>query len=162
MPYDQLEELAARRHEKVALYLTFENAVGLIAGALPAYLALTALPGPLRIALTILSGILGVIMTLDMAGMPIYARLLWRMRGGIRLWLRPTLITPDDLAGAPVPVTTGQARALRVGGTIQMAQGPALPAAHRVRAGPSLDTRGASPAPGADTDARPRSNRRVA
>ncbi len=128
MPYDQLEEIGARRHEKVALYLTFENAVGLIAGALPAYVALASAPGLLRIVLTVLGGIVGVIMTLDVAGMPISARLLWRVRGVIRLRTRSTLITPADLAGTPLPVSTGHARALRVGGSIQLAQGPALPA----------------------------------
>ncbi len=142
MSYDHMEELGARRHEKVALYLTFENAVGLIAGALPSYIVFAHMPGLLRIILTICGAILGVIMTLDRAGMPIYTRLLWRIRGLIRLRMKPALITPEDLSGTPMQVSTGHARALRVGGAIQLAQGPALagrmsPQSHRrVAAGP--------------------------
>ncbi len=151
MPYDQLEEIGARRHEKVALYLTFENAVGLIAGVVPAYVLLAQSGGVLRIILTVLGGIAGVIMTLDVAGMPIYACLLWHIRGVIRIRTRPTLITPADLTGTPVQVATGHARALRVGGSIQLAQGPALPG-H----GPALrHPPGATGLPLADDASRP-------
>ncbi len=126
MPYRQLEELGARRHEKVALYLTFENAVGLIVGALPAYLALAAAPGFVRILLTLVCGGLGIICTLDAAGLPLYTRLLWRVRGLVRMRTRGMLIVPETLMGTPHRATSGQVRALRVGGAVRLAGEPAL------------------------------------
>lgn len=133
MPYHQLEELGTRRHEKVALYLTFENAVGLIAGAMPAYLVLAATPGIVRILFTIVCGALGVMLTFDTAGLPMYIRLFWRVRGLIRIRTRGILIIPETLIGSPHRATSGQARALRIGGAVRLALAPALqhqPATH--------------------------------
>src|SRR3954470_10074238 len=85
MSYRMLEELQNRRKEKVAIFLTFENIVGLILVFFPVFLGTSAFPLIIRAPLCIGAAMLGVMATLDVQGLPIYAHLLWRARGYLRL-----------------------------------------------------------------------------
>jgi hypothetical protein len=116
MAYRMLEELQNRRKEKVAIFLTFENIVGLIIVFFPVFLATSAFPLLIRGPLCIGAAILGVTATLDIHGLPIYEQLLWRVRGYLRLRTQGQIITPDDLTGAIM--LDAPDRPLPVGGPI--------------------------------------------
>ena len=100
MAYRMLEELQNRRKEKVAIFLTFENIVGLIIVFFPVFLGTSAFPLMIRGPLCIGAAILGVMATLDVHGLPVYEQLLWRARGFLRLRTQGQVITPDHLTGA--------------------------------------------------------------
>jgi hypothetical protein len=103
MSYRMLEELQNRRKEKVAVFLTFENIVGLIVVFFPVFLGSGGLPLLIRGPLCIAAALLGAAITIDVHGLALYEQLLWRVRGALRLRLRGNIITPDDLAGAIPP-----------------------------------------------------------
>lgn len=105
MSYGMLEELQNRRKEKVAIFLTFENIVGLILVFFPVFLGSGGLPLLLRAPLCLGAALVGVALTLDVQGLAIYERVLWQLRGMVRLRTRGAIITPDDLAGAVAPAT---------------------------------------------------------
>jgi len=100
MTYRMLEELQNRRKEKVAIFLTFENIVGLIIVFFPVFLGTSAFPLLIRGPLCIGAAILGVTATLDVHGLPVYEQLLWRTRGYLRLRTHGQIITPGHLTGA--------------------------------------------------------------
>jgi len=60
MSYRMLEELQNRRKEKVAVFLTFENIVGLIVVFFPVFLGSGALPLLVRGPLCVGAAVLGV------------------------------------------------------------------------------------------------------
>ena len=101
MPYDHLEEIQSRRGEKIAMFLTLENAFGLILMAFPAYLVSAAMPFLLRVLIVLAAAALGVAATVEVGGQTGYARLLWALRGIIRRRLQGDRITPAQLIGAP-------------------------------------------------------------
>ncbi len=103
MSYRMLEELQNRRKEKVAVFLTFENIVGLIVVFFPVFLGSGGLPLLIRGPLCIVAALLGVALTIEIHGLALYEQLLWRVRGALRLRLRGNIITPEDLAGAIPP-----------------------------------------------------------
>jgi hypothetical protein len=105
MSYRMLEELQNRRKEKVAIFLTFENIVGLMLVFFPVFLITSALPLLLRAPLCIAAAVLGIALTLEVHGLAVYERALWHARGVVRLRTRGAVITPDDLAGALAPAT---------------------------------------------------------
>jgi hypothetical protein len=118
MPYRMLEELQNRKKEKVAIFLTFENIVGLIVVFFPVFLGTSAFPLFVRGPLCIGAALLGVAATLDVHGLPLYEQLLWRVRGYLRLRTQTSIITPQDLTGAIV--ADAPERALPVGGPIHI------------------------------------------
>src|SRR6476619_4866431 len=105
MPYRMLEELQNRRKEKVAIFLTFENIVGLILVFFPVFLGASAFPLIIRGPLCIGAALLGVAATLEVHGLPIYEQLLWRARGFLRVRTQGQIITPENLTGAVVQDT---------------------------------------------------------
>lgn len=117
MPYCMIEELQSRRKEKVAVFLTFENIVGLIVVFFPIFLGSGGLPLLIRAPLCAAAAVLGVAVTLEVHGLPIYEQALWRARGAIRLRLRGNLIAPDELGSAAIHDTSE--RPLAVDGPIQ-------------------------------------------
>jgi hypothetical protein len=117
MPYQHIEEIQSRRSEKIALFLTVENAAGLIIAALPAYLISAGMPFLLRVLIVGAAALLGVAMTLDVGGLAFYERLMWRARGSLRRRVGSQVLTPDALVGA---VAIRHDRPLRVGGPIQV------------------------------------------
>jgi hypothetical protein len=118
MPYQQIEEIQTRKGEKIALFLTIENAMGLILAAFPAYLISIAMPFVLRILVVGAAALLGVLATLDVGGMAFYERLAWRVRGSLRHQLASATITPEQLAGGTSMVYRD--RPLPVGGPVQL------------------------------------------
>ncbi len=120
MAYRMLEELQNRRKEKVAIFLTFENIVGLIIVFFPVFLGTSAFPLIIRAPLCIGAAILGVAATLDVHGLPIYEQLIWRARGTIRLRTHGQIIIPDHLTGAVLHDTSD--RPLPVGGPIAVVE----------------------------------------
>src|SRR5437773_11826301 len=83
MPHDMIDEIQSRKGEKVALFLTFENAAGLILAVLPAFLLSGALPWWLRILIVLAAGAVGVLATLEVGGLAFYERVTWAIRGTI-------------------------------------------------------------------------------
>jgi hypothetical protein len=120
MPYRMLEELQNRRKEKVAIFLTFENIVGLILVFFPVFLGSGAFPLLIRAPLCIGAAILGVTATLDVHGLPIYEQVLWRARGFLRIRTQGQVITPDHLTGTMLHDTPE--RPLPVGGPIAVVE----------------------------------------
>lgn len=118
MPYRMLEEFQSRRKEKVAAFLTFENIVGLILVTFPFFVGSAGLPLLIRAPLVLGAALFGVFVTLDIGGLPLYEKLLWRVRGLIRMRTRGDLITPEDLTGAAR--SDDQDRPLAVDGPIQI------------------------------------------
>lgn len=118
MPYQQLEEIQSRKGEKIALFLTIENAMGLILAAFPAYVISITMPFVLRILIVGAAALLGMLATLDIGGMAFYERLAWRVRGYLRQQLASAIITPEQLAGGTPMVQRD--RPLPVGGPVQL------------------------------------------
>jgi hypothetical protein len=87
--------------------------------ALPVYLVSGGMPFWLRMIALATAAALGVVATLDIGGMALYERLIWRMRGLIRRRLMGRRITPAHLAGAARPAR--RERVLRAGGPIRIA-----------------------------------------
>ena len=139
MSYRMLEELQNRRKEKVAVFLTFENIVGLILVFFPVFLGSSALLLLVRGPLCVGAALLGVVLTLETHGLPIYARALWHVRGVIRLRLRGAIITPNDLAGAippsaperPLPLD-GPVQAIGHGPQVHRGQSRSVPRPHSI------------------------------
>lgn len=117
MPYQHIEEIQSRKSEKIALFLTVENALGLIIAALPAYLISNGLPFVLRVLIVGAAASLGVIATLDVGGMTFYERIVWRVRGALRQRVGGRTITPEQLTGGS---NVRRDRPLAVGGPIQL------------------------------------------
>ena len=117
MPYTMIEEIQDRKQEKIAVFLTAQNMFGAIACAVPTYFIVAHL-SPLVAGIAIaIAAILGVIVTADTDGLPIYERVLWYVRGQIRLRTRGRIISPDTFTGAIVERQYD--RATMVGGPIQ-------------------------------------------
>ena len=117
MPHEMIDEIQSRKGEKVALFLTFENAAGLILGVLPAFILSGALPWWLRILIVLAAGAVGVLATLEVGGLAFYERVTWAVRGTIAKRAAGERITPEQLIGAP---TVGRRdRALPIDGPIR-------------------------------------------
>lgn len=102
------------------MFLTFENIIGLVLLGFPVFIGSASLPLLIRVPLVIAGALLGVFLTLEAQGLPIYERLLWRVRGLIRLRTSGNTIHPDDLVGAVQ--APRQERALAVDGPIRTVQ----------------------------------------
>jgi hypothetical protein len=117
MPYQHIEELRMRKNEKVALLLTAENFVGMALAAMPVYIGLANLElGWLRMLLTIVAGLAGIAITLDVGGMALYERILWRVRGRLRRISSGATIRPQDLPGTTIEV---RARPFAAAGSVR-------------------------------------------
>ncbi len=146
MAYESIERLLSRRGEKIAAFLTVENAVGIAVLAGPFFVA-GGIPLLLRAVLIGLAALLGVLITLETAGMLFCARLLGGARGQVRLLLRGRALTPDDLPGTRAAVHGH--RAVSHNGAVRksLRQRPAATATLPARPGRRLAT-AAPDAPG--------------
>ena len=118
MPYEQIEELASRRNEKVVLFLTFEAVVAALAGGGLAYLVTGALPTILRFVVCLAIAGAAVALTVEVGGLPLYQRLLWWLRGTVRELRQGREILPDAFTTRdPAPTTT---RSYAEGGTVEI------------------------------------------
>lgn len=123
MTYQQLEEIRSRKREKVALFLTAENMGGLLIATLPVYIATAQFQSfALRSVLLIMAAVFGVAVTLEVAGLPMYERVLWRVRGLMRVRMSGAVLTPDQFSPTPVAAPV---QILPVDGPIRI-----VPAAH--------------------------------
>src|SRR5688500_16942950 len=104
MPYQHIEQITERKGEKIAMFLTLENATGMIITAMPVYIVTGAMPFVLRVMLMAAAATLGIVATLDIGGMPLYERVLWRVRGVLRQRVNGRRITPEQLVGAAAAV----------------------------------------------------------
>ena len=100
MPHEMIDEIQSRKGEKVALFLTFENAAGLILGVMPAFLLSGAMPWWLRFLVVGVAGAVGVLATMEVGGMAFYERMLWVARGWTRQRTSGDRIAPEQLVGA--------------------------------------------------------------
>lgn len=108
MPYEPITNLS-RRGEKIAPFISVQNAVGMVALGGLAWLFATPFPGVVRFIVTILLTAVGYLITMDLRGMSLFDRMMWLLRGRARTVLRGRVISPDDLPGtvtqAVIPVT---------------------------------------------------------
>ena len=100
MPYEHLEELRGRKGEKIVLFLTVENLVGIVLVSLPIYLATTSTPFVLRLGLLGLSATIGYLLTVEIGGLTAYERVGWLLRGLLRRQMLGSTLTPEQLAGS--------------------------------------------------------------
>ncbi len=118
MAYEQLEEIRSRKREKVAMFLTAENMGGLLMATLPVYIATAQFQSFfLRMVLLVLAAVLGVVITFEIGGLALYERLLWRLRGLMRVQTAGALINPDQFSVVP---STTYVEALPADGPISM------------------------------------------
>ena len=117
MPHEMIDEIQSRKGEKVALFLTFENAAGLILGVLPAFILSSAMPWWLRILIVLAAGAVGVLATLEVGGLAFYERVTWAVRGTLAARAEGERITPEQLIGARV--AGRRDRALPIDGPIR-------------------------------------------
>lgn len=131
MPYQPLTSIFARREEKVMRFLTFEQfAVGIVFVG-PALAVGRTLPLLLALPLFVAAVALTFAITLKHRGLAMHERLLWRLRGEIRLLVRGRTIGPEDLAGTRR--YSGDVRATRRGGAVRVARRRDEPSRPRVR-----------------------------
>ncbi len=116
MPYQMIEQLRSRRGEKVAAFMTVENAVGMSVLAGP-FFVMNELPILARVVLIVFSATLGYLITQESRGMMLCERVLWRLRGEFRLLLRGRTLAPSDLAGTRRVAV--EHRAVARGGIVQ-------------------------------------------
>jgi hypothetical protein len=109
--YRHLENFSDQRSQKVARFLTLEMLVGVFVVVGPVFFV-TQHTSPLLRALAVLLAIaLGVLVTVDIGGLPLYARVLWRVRGQVRGMMTGTVLQPETLAlDAAVAHTTRAVR----------------------------------------------------
>lgn len=101
MPYTPVSNLS-RRGEKIAPFVSVQNALGMVALAAIGWVASAAFPGPVQFFLTLLLAGTGYLITMDVKGMSLYERVLWQLRGRMRMLLRGKTLAPEDLPGTVV------------------------------------------------------------
>lgn len=133
--YRHIEQLRSRKHEKVALFLTAENMAGLLVMVLPVYLGTATMSSPvLRFILLAAAAVIGLATTLQVNGLAFYERILWRVRGWVRVRVTGGVIHPSTFTNAPI--TKRQSRVLRLDGPIQVMRlgaGPFVPPTQTIR-----------------------------
>jgi hypothetical protein len=100
MPYQQLPQINDRKSEKLAVFLTVENMVGLALVAGPVFLISDAWPLLLRALAILVAAIVGVTLTVPISGLPLYMQTYWLLRGLVYTRFGDGDITPAQLAGA--------------------------------------------------------------
>lgn len=120
--HEMIDEIQSRKGEKVAMFLTMQNASGLIIGAVPLFLiTFRTLPWFLMLPLVVLGGAIGLLATLEMGGMAAYERALWLVRGILRQRLTGQRIAPEDLHGSQEVRID---RAIAIGGGVRVIDRP--------------------------------------
>ena len=149
MAYEQLEELTSRKREKVALFLTAENMVGLLVIGLPAYIATASTAFWLRSLILLAAAVLGVLLTSEIHGLACYERALWWARGWARRRVAGAILRPAEFTAVAV---VHDDRPLPLGGPVRRVQPAAVEAGEPTRLGSVVRTatalryRGSDPA----------------
>lgn len=121
MPYHSLEQVFSRKHERVAALFSVHNVLGIVAVALPVYLASRLLPGWLHMGLTLLAAIAGYVLTMDHDGLALYERILWHLRAYAAPVLTGTrILSPTSLPGMQVRAAP---RVMVHGGAVRVTKG---------------------------------------
>lgn len=103
MAYEHVEQLNDRKSEKVVLFLTLENLAGMLIVGGPIFVMSTAWALPLRVLAIALGVLIGVSLTFDRQGIPIYRRILWRGQGLVWRWTQAKPVTPAMLPRSRTP-----------------------------------------------------------
>lgn len=128
MPARIIEELASRKKEKIATFLTFESIVAVVIAFLPIFMISAQWPLLTRVPLCLGAAIAGYICTVELHGLPLYEHVLWTARGLFRLKTQGNRVVPEDLPGAvPAP---NQDRVLVVSGAIELVQRDVISTRH--------------------------------
>lgn len=105
MPYETIEHMHTRGHEKITQFLTVQQLFGMGATLLPGIAVTMGMGGLLRTLVLLLCAVLGYLLATEVRGMAPYQRLFWRLRGVIIALFQDRHIAADDLPG-----TVGQLR----------------------------------------------------
>jgi len=120
MPARIIEELASRKQEKIATFLTFESIVAVIVSFMPIFMISAQWPLLTRVPLCAGAAVAGYIATVEFHGLPLYEHILWSARGLFRLRTQGSRVVPEDLPGAiPAP---DQDRVIAASGPIELVQ----------------------------------------
>lgn len=93
MPHTMIDEIRSRKGEKVHLFFTIQNIIGIALGAVPAFLSIyRSMPWYLVLPITLLAGLIGFLATVEVGGMAAYERLVWWARGALTHRLDQTLM----------------------------------------------------------------------
>ena len=122
MPYEQIEELASRRNEKVVLFLTFEAVIAALAGGGVAYLLTGGLPSLVRMLVCLIVAGAAVALTVEIGGLPLYQRVVWWLRGTVRELREGREITPEMVSTRHVAPTS--TRSYAEGGSVEIVEEP--------------------------------------
>ena len=120
MAYEPLAPILSRRGEKVAMFLTIENLVGILIAIAPAYLLTRPIGGIVQIVVIVGCGLLGYVATLEQHGMSFYERVFWRLRGRLRQFQHGSQISPESL---PTAVAQSRGVVSRRGAIVQPRRG---------------------------------------
>lgn len=100
MPHEMIDEIQSRKGEKVAIFLTMENATGLVLGAIPGFLlTFRTMPWYLCFLITITAGGVGLLATIEIGGMAFYERMVWWVRGYLKERMGTHRIIPEEITG---------------------------------------------------------------
>ena len=120
MPARIIEELASRKKEKIATFLTFESIVAVLVAFMPIFMISAQWPLLTRVPLCAAAAVAGYIATVEFRGLPLYEHVLWSARGLFRLRTQGARVAPEDLPGAiPAP---DQDRVIAASGPIELVQ----------------------------------------
>jgi len=108
MPARIIEELASRKKEKIATFLTFESIVAVMIGFMPLFMISSSWPLLVRVPVCLVGAVAGYILTLEVHGLALYEQILWMSRGLVRLRTQGDLRSPAELPGALVEDSTDQ------------------------------------------------------
>lgn len=119
MPHEMIDEIQIRKGEKVAIFLTMENATGLVLGAIPGFLiTFRSMPWYLCFLITITAGGVGLLATIEIGGMAFYERMVWWVRGYLKQRMGTHRIIPEEITGGRA---VGQRdAAIRLGGPVRL------------------------------------------
>ncbi len=136
MPHEMIDEIQSRKGEKVAIFLTMENATGLVLGAIPGFLlTFRTMPWYLCFLITIAAGALGFLATIEIGGMAFYERMVWWIRGYLNQRLSTQRVSPEEITGGRA---VGQRdAALPLHGPVRLVRQNRATTLHRPAAAPS-------------------------
>ena len=120
MPARIIEELASRKQEKIATFLTFESVVAVLIGFMPLFMISGTWPIVPRVLACAGGAALGYLMTIETKGLPLYEHLSWSARGLLRFHVQGRRVTPEELPGAAID--PDQDRVIDVRGPVTVIQ----------------------------------------
>lgn len=134
MPHLMIDEIASRKGEKVAAFVTVEQATGVIVGGvLPFLLIFRILPWWMTLLIVATGIVVGVLATTEVGGLAFYERMIWMVRGHVHARMGNQRLFPDDIGGARQ--VEQRDAAVRVGGAVRRVRVSPPVRSQRPRAG---------------------------